>query len=164
MHVQHQMGDVELPEDLPDTTIVILGLMEMGYTDLALIAEILHVNRIRPLRRLLKMLKTSRNPVIRRCVDVGLPPGMFREFPYHDRSVRCPLCGGMVKTAPCAKCATPFGRHATEEFPRECVYPAPEATTAEPGTLRKIAVLRMRLERGEELFHNNDMRRAGGQA
>jgi len=111
MHLQRDFKRVELPEQLADTTIVILGLMEMGHTDPEFIAKLLHVRDMRSLHKLLRMFKTSRNKVVRRCVDVGLPPGLCRPLPYHAEKVRCPLCRCMVNHIPCPRCSIVAARN-----------------------------------------------------
>lgn len=104
------MERVELPEDLSDTTIIVIGLMEMGYDDIDHIAAILHRRDKAPLRKLIRMLKTSKNPTVRRCMDVGLPPGLVRQFPYGNEKVRCPLCRNMIDHAPCPRCSIAASR------------------------------------------------------
>lgn len=111
MHLQRNFRRVELPEQLADTTIVILGLMEMGYNDPEFIAKLLHVRDMPSLTKLLRMLKTSRNKVVRRCVDVGLPPGLCRPLPNSKEKVRCPLCRCMVNHIPCPRCSVVAARN-----------------------------------------------------
>lgn len=159
MHVQWNLRKVVLPEDLADTTIVILGLWQMGYTDINQIADILHIRRLSHLNRLIRLLKTTKNPVIRRCVDVGLPPGLHREIPTwsHVRSVRCPLCKMMVDTVPCPKCSSPRWLVAECDQDDEADRKRPKRkTNARPGSLEKIEVMRKRLERGEAVHHPKD--------
>jgi len=146
---------VELPEDLADTTILVLGLAEMGYTNVAEIADILRLRNKRPLRRLLRMLKTSRNPVVRRCVDVGLPPGLCRPFPYQGTTVRCPICRSMTDHAPCPRCSVARNR-ADPDPPRKDRPLAAAPTDAQPGSRKKLAVLRRRAAQGLALFHPHD--------
>lgn len=150
-------GDrVELPEDLADTTILVLGLMEMGYTDIERIVDILRLQERRSLRKLLRMLKTSRNPVVRQCVDVGLPPGLCRPFPYEGIKVLCPVCHSMVDHAPCPHCSLVVAGRCAPERPRKERPLDGAPTKALPGTWRKVQIMRRRAEEGLSVFHPRD--------
>ncbi len=171
MHLQRTLKHILLPEELADTTIVVLGLLQMGYTDIAWIADVvLHRRENRSLRRLLRMLKTSRNPTVRQCVDKGLPPGLFRPFPYAGIKVRCPVCRCMVDHAPCPRCslvpclpaakvaakvAGRSSRSAPSPFDKSHPLDAFE-TVARPGTMEKLAVMRRRAARGMSVFNPQD--------
>lgn len=160
MHLQKTFDHVMLPEDLGDTTIALIGLLEMGYTNVTQIAGFMHVRDLRQLRKLLRMLKTSKNPVVRRCVDEGLPPGMMRPFPYSGSRVRCPACHNLVNCVPC-QCGRMTKRKAwlrqggrdssSKEDPLNRT-----PTIAYPGTREKLAIMRRRAERGQPLFHPDD--------
>jgi hypothetical protein len=169
MWLQWVQQKVNHPDELPDSTIVVIGLWNMGYTDMKTVGRLLGLVDLRPLRRLAKMLKTSEDPVIRRCVDVGLPPGVYRQLPGMNgppvephrrktRGVLCKLCGRTVDCVPCPRCSMVSPR--TEEIKGgngKLKSTSPMYTTdANPGSLRKLTILRHRLERGEELFHPED--------
>jgi len=158
MHLQRTLRDVRLPEELADTTILVLGLLHMGYEDAAQIADLLHVRDVRSLRRLLRMLETSRNPVVRRCVDFGLPPGLCRPFPYEGAKVLCPVCRSMVDHVPCPKCS----------IEPSCCAPSPymqdhpvdrDPTAALPGSREKTDVMQCRAGKSLSLFHPHDRKR-----
>lgn len=155
MHLQQTFENVTLPEELGKTTILVIGLMEMGYTDIPWMAKLLHLQETRSLRRLMRMLKTSKNPVVRRCVDVGLPPGVCRPFPYEGTKVRCPLCRAMIDHAPCPWCSLKFSRAAPVAPEGDDPLDA-TATTAVPGTYSKLAVMRRRVAAGVSAFHPDD--------
>jgi len=162
-------------EKLSDITLVVIGLWNMGYTDLETVAHLLWIVDLKPLRRLFKMLKTSKDPFIRRFVDVGLPPGVCRELPnapgpVNDlclteiRKVRCKLCGYWLDCVPCPRCSLrnppekefPFrNRPPILRYSQDPVQPE-HSTRARPGSIQKIDVLRERLCRGESLFHGRD--------
>lgn len=169
MKLQQHFREIRYADHLPDITLVVIGLWNMGYTDLDEVAHLLWMVDQKPLRQLYKMLKTSRNPLIRRFVDVGLPPGVYRPLPEptgpthelsHAHRVTCPLCHFLVDCVPCPRCSlkTP----PAETFPfrnRGRVPPLPQHRTAvAPGSACKIEILRQRVANGERLFHYNDRR------
>ncbi len=152
--LQKSFAKVVLPEELADTTIVVLGLLEMGYDDPAIITELLGQER-QSVRALLRKLKRSRNATVRRCMDVGLPPGVCRPFPREGVKVRCPVCKNMVNQAPCPSCSLSFSR----AIPSPALTPRPlpkRATKARPGTRKKIRAMRRRAAKGLSLFHPRD--------
>jgi len=156
MHLQKNFDRVVTPGKLPDTTVVVLGLMEMGYTDPKMIAEVLHRREVRSVRELLRMFKTSKNPVVRHCVDVGLPPGLVRPFPYEGVKVMCPICRCMVDHVPCPRCSV-VSRHC-DSSPATRRHPLPPSPTkAAPGTMRKVLVMRRRAAKGQSVFHPQDV-------
>jgi hypothetical protein len=158
MQVQRKPIRIQHANQLPDTTLVVIGLWNMGYTDLQTAAKKLLVVDERPLRRLFRMLATTRDPLIRRYVDFGLPPGVHRRFPFADTTIRCRLCGGTVESVPCPLCALKFGGcDADPRCFREVPLKIPvRRTGAAPGSPQKIAVMRARIGRGESAFHPKD--------
>ena len=171
MRIQQTLSKISRAEDLPDTTLVVIGLWNMGYTDLELIGQLLQQEDLGPLRRLCRMLRTTRNPLIRRFVDVGLPPGVYRPFPApvgpnvgclpcesrDSPKIKCPICHRMVDYVPCPFCSI-RGCHRVDGLHGDRhSHPYPVGRTgAAPGSAAKIAVLRERLRRGEQLFHCKD--------
>jgi hypothetical protein len=161
MHLQYKPRSIRHANDLPDTTLVVIGLWNMGYQDLDTVARLLWVADRKPLERLFRMLQNTRNKLIRRYVDCGLPPGIYRRFPFPDTTVRCHLCGTMIEWVPCPRCSLKAVRNGTEFLYRKCrsqpILPQ-HSTTAIPGSPKKIAVMAERFERGEMVIHPNDLR------
>jgi len=155
MYLQRTLREVVLPEDLGDTTIVVLGLVQMGYTDPKVIAGLLTRVRPRSVRKLLRQLKESRNPTVRECVDKGLPPGLCRPLPYEGAKVRCPICRLMVDHAPCPYCNFPRNRRWLEAEAMPDAKPG-RPTNARPGSRKKLDVMRSRAEQGLAVFHPQD--------
>ena len=160
MRLQKTFEHVTLPEELSDTTVIVLGLMEMGYTDIAWIANLLQVRKIRRLENLLRRIKTSRNPIVRRCVDAGLPAGLCRPLPFQGFKVRCPVCHSMVNHVPCPRCSV-IGHHAISEPAQKSSRIDPAPTDALSGTLRKLEVMRCRIDKGLSAFNPQDAKRGG---
>ena len=116
MRIQQELHEIRYADHLPDVTLVVIGLWNMGYTDIEEVAHLLWIVNLDPLRRLFRMLQTTRNPLIRRFVDVGLPSGVYRQLPMSPgptrdlplnqvRFVRCRLCGTTVDYVPCPRCS-----------------------------------------------------------
>lgn len=171
MHLQQEEYDIRMADDLPELTLVVIGLWNMGYTDLKTVAHVLWIVDLKPLRTLFKMLKTSKHPLIRRYVDYGLPKGVYRPLPLigrpvndestkEQRTVRCKLCGCNVFWVPCPTCS--YKCPDATEFPfrnRGKFRQTPLGrTSAAPGSKRKIELMRARYERGEQIFNPRDDR------
>jgi hypothetical protein len=158
MQLQKSFSDVSSPDDLSDTTIVVIGLWHMGVSRFRDIAEVLNVVDVRPLKRLMRNLRTSKNPVVRRSVDVGLPPGVCRPLPWEGTEVYCCLCGMRVTQVPCPVCSLKPTRRVKEEPAvidrRRPTEPIP--TSAKPGTFEKVNVMRGRVLAGQAVFHPAD--------
>lgn len=145
------------PDGIRDTAALLLALWTMGITDEAEIGALLKTRRWRELRRISRELRKSTNADIRRWVAQGLPPGYHYELPY-QREIRCPLCKRWIRFVPCPGCVAhvlPDNGPAAEVLHEP---PLGIPTSAIPGSLRKVQVLRLRLERGEALFHPGDAR------
>jgi hypothetical protein len=171
MRVQPEVREVQYADHLPDATLAVIGLWNMGYTDLDTVASLLWIVNTKPLKKLYKTLKRTRNPLIRRFVDVGLPAGVYRPLPLAPgplggaftalcHHVRCPLCGAQVDWVPCPKCSLKDPRVAEVPVPlrdREvCLCATEEPTSFVPGSPEKIELMRQRAERGQQLFHCRD--------
>jgi len=172
MQLPHTKREITRADDLSDLTLVIIGLWNMGYTDLGTVARLLWLNDRKPLQRMFRMLKTIKNPLIRRYVDVGLPRGVWRALPLPPgpsdatvpfTTVRCKLCGRIVRCVPCPACSMKSPRafdftHLGYGLLTNSYDPnlPQHSTSAEPGSLRKIAVFRERVLRGEQVFHPDD--------
>ncbi len=164
MPLQRSLRNVSGLDELSDTTIVIIALWHMGITNIKRIAKLLGIrdrSPTSPLMSLVRKLRSSKNAVVRRYVDVGLPPGVCRRLPYEDARVKCKLCNTMVNQVPCPACSisqSPPQKEASEvRSPPRPRYP----TWAMPGSIRKMAVFRARLLRGECLFHPQDAQVGG---
>ncbi len=147
------------PEDLSDTVLVVIGLWNMGIDSLALMRKVLRPKHPERLEALVEQLRGSIDPVVRRCIDAGLPVGLSVPLPFGD-SVRCPLCSHLVTWVPCPSCnqrgswVLPDGQGTREET----APPLPDyPSAAPPGSFQKIRVFQSRLARGEALFHPNDV-------
>ncbi len=169
MRLQSGLRDIQYAEQLPDTTVLVIGLWNMGYTDLWTVAHLLWIEDLRPLERLYLMLRTTEHRLIRHFVDYGLPPGVCRKLAVPGpatnaavpRRVRCPLCKTMLDYVPCPRCSirspareAPLRRHRVDLVPPPPIH----QTSTVPGTSEKIAVMRGRYERGEQIFHPRDRR------
>ena len=155
-----QRLDVTLPEELGDTTIVVIGLRHMGLS-FEEVAEILKVRDTSHLRCLYDVLEITDNPVVRQCVDVGLPAGLSAALPWEGTSVRCRLCGAKINQVPCPVCSIQAAGPAPAEADPDFGPPPPEPeqpTQAEPGSLRRIIVFQERLRLGQAIFHPADSR------
>lgn len=77
----------------------------------------------------------------------------------HGVSVRCPDCGAMLASAPCAHCVpvpeVADRRDADEDDRVEGEY-MPEPSDAQPGSPEKIEVLAMRWQYGAIMHHPDD--------
>lgn len=173
MFVQRELREIETALDLPDTTLVVIGLWNMGYTDLAFVAHVLWITDTEPLEKLYVMLHSTQDPLIRRFVDDGLPPGVYGslalkpgrfgvdEKESEDREVRgvkCLLCGAKVSMVPCPACST---RHPDGPLPpykyRTDPHPMPHwPTDAPPGSAEKVHVLATRRALGLSLWNPQD--------
>ena len=158
MELQQSFDKVRKVEHLADTTIVVIGMLEMGYDDIDLIAKILHRRDTTQLVTLLKMLEETENPVVRRCMDVGLPPGVVRQFPYGGSRLVCPLCRNKIDHAPCLRCSLAGQKTYGRGKERDATEYDSVATPACPGTNNKVATLARRAELGLSLFHPEDRR------
>lgn len=154
-HLQRSFANVTLPEELADTTIVVLGLLEMGYDDPATIAELLHKDNAKCVRIFLRKLKRSRNPVVQHCIEVGLPPGLCRPFPGEGGEVRCPICRNIVNQVPCPRCSLISARSLSSPSTNNN-HVSQRATKCLPGTRAKLNVMKRRIARGLSPFHPQD--------
>lgn len=124
-----------------------------------------------------KRVLASRHPVVIDALLNGLPRGSSGVLP-NGASVRCETCGSKCSSVPCIRCSKPllavngelssgYELNASGEMDlmplledsdeRPLIEPL-EATEARPGTLEKLEVMRMRMERGESCFHPDDPR------
>jgi hypothetical protein len=168
MHLQENLSGVSNIRDLSDTTIIVLGLLEMGISDAGEIARILHRRDVREVKKVLTTLRKTRNRLLRRLLDHGMPAGLIRAFPYEDSKIMCPVCRCHIQHAPCPRCNLTQTRNACvqdvgdTEVVTTSKYPHSQRPTRfAPGTKKKIEVLRRRVESGHSLFHPRDARLQG---
>ena len=142
-------------------TRVILGLMHMGYRETCELSYALGPMReadILCLEPFVKLLDSSEDPLIARCIREGLPVQAVAELPFPN-TVRCPGCGSLVNVVPCVSCINEKCREDAQErddFDDWRPRPASIPTEARPGTMEKIEVMRRRIEQGEAPFHPED--------
>lgn len=145
-------------------TKVIIGLMNMGYlTDREMAPALgeMEPEDYNTLGSVIHALKTSDNPLVRKCVDIGLPPRVTAELPF-PCTIRCKACGASVNMVPCVLCRNKM--LTSDEFERDDIdnwrpVPAAISTHHRPGTYEKIEVMRQRVARGEAPFHPDDAAR-----
>ena len=150
-------------EQLNENTLGVIGLLNMCVYDEETILRLVSIrDGVRRLRPILRRLYRSKNPLIRRWVDVSLPVGIHG-FLKEGQSIRCPLCRNTINQAPCPLCSIksksrtpiekiedsepslPFDRRRYREGYR-------------PGSPSKIRKMRARFLRREPLFQKSDMR------
>lgn len=152
------------PDDLSLSALVVLASWESGVVDCGVIAGILNAYvannlpnaSVEQVQDLADALYEATNPVVRRVVMRGLPDEIRIPLP-EGKKVRCGLCGAVLGEIPCLACrlrGLPLPRGSEEGF-GDPPLPA-QPTDAEPGTMRKIAVMRRRDDRGESVTHPLD--------
>lgn len=146
---------VETPDDLKDRPALLLGLWSMGITDRSEVCALLRTRRPATTVAFWKALVESELPKVRSWIQNGIPPGYYYELPF-KRTVECPLCGRVIRFVPCHACTAKRLTRRPEADAGEPDPPLGEPTPARPGSLRKVQVLMLRLERGESLFHPLD--------
>jgi hypothetical protein len=153
--------EITQPEDLSDMAIAVIGLWNMGVHRLDRMSELLRGPKQSQkavedsVMRMIWTLQDSQNPIVRACIEEGLPAGMCVKLPA-ERTIRCLLCGGIVDTVPCPRCSAVGS---WEEDDQDFGDPPPlpkRPTNARPGGFQKIRTLQARLSRGEALFHPDD--------
>ena len=174
-------------DELPERVLSVLGAHTIGIQGnerIALMALAEEDNREQPHSREVKFVDAlfrSDDPLIRRCLEDGLPDGVYGKL---CRTVKCDGCGAKLNIAPCPTCAEIVRRKEVQErddrgqyLPktgisywreqsvrlksRETVrggIPS-RKTNAEPGGDEKIEIMRRRVERGESPCHPKDKRR-----
>ena len=154
-----------------DRVVAILALLELGYSRTAPAT----IGRLvgRPTEKVEAVLR-DRN-LRRRYAARLLHPGVHATI---TRAIRCPECGSSITVVPCASCrlakwSTWRPREECRpsdvydpimEPPDDCWDIEPprshpcEPTDSTPGSCERIEVYRERYERGEHLFHDDDLR------
>ena len=171
MLIQQKIHAIRYAEELPNSTLLVIGLWNMGYTEIEDVARLLWIVDLKPLRKLYRILKTCHDPLIQRYINHGLPRGVCRMLPGRPGvtggdpteetwTVRCSLCGSTVNCVPCVFCS--LKNPMIEDVPRRRNFDSrhiPESrTTARPGSDWKIEVMRERIAKGESAFSSRDRR------
>lgn len=113
-------------------------------------------------RKLLTEPEFTGVDAIRHCILHGLPMSAAVEM---KESINCRSCGVRTKTLPCVNCWRGMDDDPTLELDAKDTQPVItdedirktcKPTKAQPGSDAKIAVLRMRAEKGLPLWHPDD--------
>lgn len=150
---------------LPERVLSVLAAKTIGYQgaeDIALVALREPYERIgrpdKPTKKQVNFTKrtlASKDPLIQRCLILGLPRGVYGNL---ARPVRC-SCGSLITVAPCVQCSSQLWEETVARIgdrPARPYETPAESTVAEPGTPEKIAVIKARIRAGESAFHPCD--------
>lgn len=138
---------------------VVVGLLAMGYgpRDAEGLCGMLRCADAQSLGEFMEELIECEHPVVSHCVQHGLPACATAKIPAGR--ILCP-CGAMIDKVNCVICAPP-DRWASAAIPFADIRSPiktkdPRPTDTMPGTPEKIAILRKRVARGEDLHHDED--------
>lgn len=148
----------------PYSTMVAIGLMKMGICDAKNLSSCLGIstieaNSIIEADSIITRVLTDDSPIMSFLLEFRTPHSCavsISRWKNEGRVVRCPKCNNLINCIPCINCYCENYEELELENDQYEPRDPPCSVESEPGSEDKIAVMRIRFEKGYKVFHDGD--------